>query len=159
MSSLLLAVDPGETTGWAVYDLDAGALIPSDRPRQAPYLEFLLRTDEFSAHFPRRATVVVERFTVTTQTAKHSAQPHALRVTGALEYLAHRDGQDFDATSQPPAAAMKLADNDVLRGLGWYRRGEEHANDALRHVVLWLAREGRIQPSKLLDARRSGALR
>lgn len=131
---LILAVDPGGMTGWATYwndHVSAG---------QSEPMEFLRRADGFLATDYTKKHVICERYTVTSETIKKSRQYDALEVIGTLKYLAWKHGAEF--TLQAPAEAKRFTPNARLLILKWYRPGQDHANDALRHLVLWLANHG-----------------
>lgn len=136
-----MAVDPGGTTGWCLWDDEAPApLAAEDQPydflRKA---HLLLQRDDAD-----RSTVVCERFVITAATAKKSQQPDALHQIGALGYLARYEA-GLDVHFQNPADVMRLATDERLRKLGWYVPGKGHANDALRHLAVWCAKSGRIE--------------
>jgi hypothetical protein len=80
--------------------------------------------------------VVCERYTITPQTLKKSAQYDALYQVGILGYFARRYG--VKVTLQQPSQAKRLATNDKLERIGWRNpsRGG-HADDASRHLLTY----------------------
>lgn len=85
--------------------------------------------------------LVVEKFTVTRRTAELSPQPRAIEVTGVMKFIARRTGATFD-NRQTPAAAKKFVPDSQLRKVGLWRPGEDHARDALRHLLLAMTVHG-----------------
>jgi hypothetical protein len=83
--------------------------------------------------------IVIERFTITSATAKNSQAPWSLEVIGIVKWLVFIElGLDPDEviTMQGPAEAKRLITNDILRKCNlWHRGGQGHANDAIRHAV------------------------
>ena len=139
----IFAVDPGLITGWAVWDVQA------EQPPVAGQLaleEFEDKAADIIAHGSPEAHLVVERYTVTSATAKKSPQPEALLITGALEYIA-RVGRGWGWSRQQPDEVMHLVPDWRLRRLGWYIKGAAgiHANDALRHVAFYASRRSWLE--------------
>ena len=97
--------------------------------------------------------IVCEDFRITMQTAKKSAQPDALKIIGALDYLAFRDGAKF--VLQTPADAKRFATDDRLRKAGLWTPGRRHANDAARHLFLYLCKKGLLNAAEV-DQRDDG---
>jgi hypothetical protein len=83
--------------------------------------------------------IVVERFTITPETAKNSQAPWSLKVCGVIEFLVGDVWGTNPTTTvhyQAPADAKNLVPNDVLRHADlWHRGGAGHARDAIRHGV------------------------
>ena len=136
----VLAVDPGETTGLALVKREPLELMRTAEENwenAARFIDTALR--ELGGE---NVDVVVEKFTITSQTGKKSQQPWSLEVTGMCRLLAfmHKAGA---ITLQTPADAKSFSSNTRLRDLDlWHVGGGGHANDALRHVVLRLTRTG-----------------
>lgn len=86
--------------------------------------------------------VVVERFTITVQTAKNSQQSWSLEIIGMIRLLSLAHGAG-EISLQSPADAKRFCTNTRLKALGfWHVGGGGHALDAIRHGVLWLTRHG-----------------
>lgn len=83
---------------------------------------------------------VVESFTITAQTARKSPQPEPMEVIGVLKFLARRAGVRYEA--QGPGAAKNFVTDAQLRKIGLYKKGEDHARDAIRHLVLGICSFG-----------------
>lgn len=136
MSSLIVALDPGETTGVATYtgEEKVPPAIQVDGPlRLATWLEEALA-------WTASGTIVCEDFKVTAQTLKKGRQHASLELIGVARYLAYREGWGFEL--QTPGDAKRFATDDRLRTLGWYRPAQPHANDALRHLLTHLVKKG-----------------
>lgn len=132
---LVIAIDPGLTTGWALIDLEDGGLAAGETEGRINFY----RTFESLVGNGRPVEVVAEKFTINTMTARKSPQPDALYILGAVEYLCDKLGIPFSL--QTPAQAKSFATDEKLRALGWYSTtGEGHSNDARRHLLVYLVR-------------------
>lgn len=157
---ILWAVDPGVTTGnrvlvinshgipqldkiappgkWCIADADAyggytggyTGWIEQERFSFLSRVEHVLSLHVDAVHFQ------IERFTITSATAKKGAQPEPLYVIGALEYLATKYHATFDFSL--PSQVMKLFPDPVLKKLSLFIKGKGHANDAARHAAFYL---------------------
>lgn len=137
---MILAVDPGKTTGWATYE--AGEY----QYGQASPFVFLSDVDSWA--LDTLDVFVVERYTITPQTLKMSRQPDALKIIGVLEWWAV--SRDILFVEQTPAEAKSFVTNERLRKLGLYPSGLDHAADAMRHLILYLVKEQVIPASELV---------
>lgn len=140
----ILAVDPGGTTGWAVYNDELA------QPVYAGQDDFE-RFTHVVVHLPIPDVIVAERFTINQQTIRHSQQTTALEVIGFLRYWAWHHGAQF--VLQTPADAKRFAQvgsakDARLDTLGWTVRPKaewDHANDALRHLLLYMVKAKLIE--------------
>ena len=131
---MILAVDPGGTTGWAVMETDGRVYAGQDD---------FERFTHVVVHLPVPDVIVVERYVITPRTAKLSQQTTALEVIGFLRYWAWSHGAKF--VMQTPADAKRFSTsggkpNGRLDKAGWTMRplaDNDHANDALRHLLLY----------------------
>ena len=83
------------------------------------------------------------------RTIKNTPAPWSLEATGVIRAVAGLKSQQI--VQQLPGDAMNLVDNDMLRRLGlWHRGGEGHANDALRHAVLYAVKTLRWRDPRML---------
>lgn len=143
MGRRVLAVDPGKMTGLAVFSLEPGG---------EPVLEWAAEVDEDTFAVPVRhemnlyphLEVVCERFVITAQTAKNSQAPFSLELIGVLKQCVRDMGRPVSSMFfQKPADAMNLFPNAALKKLGyWFVGGADHANDAIRHGLLYLSGNG-----------------
>lgn len=139
----VLAVDPGGTTGWA--SLDPTGNFQSGEVRDwlnwCSHVWRLLSTEEY--------TVVVERYTVTTETAKKTRQYDALEIIGVLRWLCHLTGSPF--VMQTPSQAKSFGTDRKLHRIGWFLRGRGHANDAARHLLCYAVTHGLVDARQFLE--------
>lgn len=140
--TLIVGVDPGTTTG--IFAVRASTLLTYDvtevRSDFTSY-ELDVRKAYAAVELQLRSDPVVdvacERYVITTRTARLTQQPTALELIGALRELCAR--YDAPLTLQMKSDAAQLAKNHVLKRIGWFQRGQDHANDAARHALLRLA--------------------
>lgn len=148
-SVIVAAVDPGLLTGVAVVHF---GFVPGSKTylASAAELEFDDMLDWFEKNIPVADVVVSERFIIGPHTHKKTQAPWSLRVEGVQFAICAREGKE--PVLQSPADAKSLVDNDLIRRLGlWYRGGEGHAVDAVRHSVTWAIRNGWRDPRLLPD--------
>jgi hypothetical protein len=151
----VFAVDPGKMTGWAWACLEPALLTPGADWRRSMITgqdtadEFLDMVADNGFCDPR-TLFVVESFTVTAHTARKSPQPEPMEVIGAVKFLARRGGSRLEM--QTPSSAKRFATDTKLRQLGLWVPGQDHARDAIRHLILGIvsftagqAREEMIQ--------------
>lgn len=141
--STVVAVDPGGTTGFALWSPPIGLsmreLSPADKA-----VDWLadVASQLQGAHF------VVERYIITPATAKMSQQHDALEIIGAIKFLCRKYGHTL--TMQTPAEAKAFSTDAKLKNVGWYQPGLPHARDASRHALLFLAKQGIIDLHTLI---------
>jgi hypothetical protein len=149
---MICAFDPGGTTGWARWcNDDEGE--PIVIAGQSSFDALIREVEELE--FEEGDVIVAERFTINAQTVRHSQQTTALEVIGYLRAVALTNGLDF--VLQTPADAKRFAQvgsdkNARLVSLGWLQRplaDNDHANDALRHLVLYLVKNKIIEPPRV----------
>lgn len=152
MTKILIAIDPGKASGFAVFDytdLDNIKVLYSaelDQMQTVGEVDTLLS----EAENPSDYEIVMEKFTITAQTGKNTnAENWSPEIIGAVRYLAYTEGVSF--TEQTPAKAKNFVPNDRMKNIGiWHTGGEGHARDALRHGVLYLVERKGWRPSGLL---------
>ena len=155
MTRLVLAVDPGKATGLALFEHEAG---------KEPVLMWAMEVQQHEYAGPIRAAlqladlsglpleVACERFTINAQTVKNSQAPYSLEQIGILRQCLMDAGRaPDDIYFQAPADAKAMFPNEKLKKLEyWYRGGEGHALDAIRHGLLRMVKSGWV-PRRLLD--------
>lgn len=134
---MILAFDPGGTTGVAMWDPIRQEFRSLEVPGGFTGLADRLRDPYLSPDPP--SEVIVERFTVNAGT--HKKDPTAFADTtsiiGAIRFWCH---PYIPVTFQTPQQAKQFAPDPRLRQLGWYTPSPGgHANDAARHLVTYLA--------------------
>ena len=137
---IILAVDPGRTTGWATYTPGLPSAVPS--AEQAIDVEFIDRVIPWIADVATRTPlrIVVERFVISGGTMRKSRgdENWSIEQIGLLRHHARWAGAEFDL--QSAGDAKKFATDARLKEIGWWMKGRDHANDALRHLLLNVAR-------------------
>jgi hypothetical protein len=147
---LIISVDPGKATGVAVFQFVKGEepvmleAAEVDFNSFAPWVRNWL--DYYFAGTGEESDIhmVCERFTINAQTVKNSQAPFSLEEIGVLkqimlDYSINPDTLKF----QSPADAKAMFSNLKLKKLEyWYRGGEGHALDAIRHGLLHMVKLG-----------------
>lgn len=144
--TLVLAVDPGLITGVCIvgFTKDEGC-----HKYHSQELEFGEVMGWSRTEIPTADVIVVEKFTINQRTIKNTPAPWSLEVTGVVRAVAFNAGHEL--VSQLPGDAMNLVDNDMLRRLDlWHRGGAGHANDSLRHAVLYAVKHLRWRDPRLV---------
>lgn len=135
-TSSLLAFDPGHTTGWAMFDYyrlwEAGQL-DTDSIEKATHAIGAL----FDEMQPR--VVVMEDYRVYKWRAQHHIGSEMLttRVIGCIETIAVQRFIGMIA-KQPANVAKGFCTDAKLREWGFYKEGEKHARDAIRHGAYYI---------------------
>lgn len=155
MRRVILAVDPGKATGVACFGWFAGTepemiMAGEYQPHEfaAPIRSLLSECKSENVN----VEVVCERFTINAQTVRNSQAPYSLEQIGVLKQLMRDAGMtDSELKFQSPADAKRMFTNEGVKKLGyWYKGGEGHAIDAIRHGLLYLAKNG-WTPIRLLQ--------
>jgi len=152
---LILAVDPGKKSGIAVISHESGLeprLLASGEFLMEEYHKPILEAIQTAKETGAKLEIVCERFTINAQTVKNSQAPFSLEQIGILKYLMLSNGIDPNTLLfQSPSDAKRMFDNTALKKLDyWYRGGEGHALDAIRHGLLRLVKTG-WAPTRLLE--------
>lgn len=129
----LLSFDPGGTTGFAYlsYELETKpVLIDSGQIPNGHkgFIEWWGKEINKYENF----IVVCESFTLRQGVYGVNLEP--CYVIGALEALVL---PEYQVIYQSPTYKA-LCDNDALKNLGMYLRGQQHARDAVRHSIAYL---------------------
>lgn len=134
--TFILSIDPGKMTGVALFEApswdDAPALMYTAELEQ---FETCAYVERFLDENYEYTELVLERFKISDVDANWS-----LEIIGTVRYLAAKRG--LTITLQTPADAKGFVTNEMLQGLGyWHVGGAGHANDAIRHGVLYMVRK------------------
>lgn len=146
----LLAIDPGKMTGWAEVEFNTDGSRHTVTNLQEVSMDNIWSSlqEVFSERVPD--CVVIEDFKITTGTGKLGSPDWSLRIIGAVEYLAYLN--NIPVVKQTPANAKAFSTNERLRAVEmWHKGGAGHANDALRHALLFMVKKG-WRDNRLLDA-------
>lgn len=148
MKRYILGIDPGLATGWGLIDC-----IDPDTPVVLESLELTVEEfygkieDTVMAH-RSDLVIVVENFLITEKTGKLTQQPFSLWLIGVCNYLSWK--YDVEIVLQKPAE-KPFATNERLRAVGfWHVGAEGHANDAFRHLMIYLANKNPRWVKKLV---------
>jgi hypothetical protein len=140
----LLAIDPGLATGVSYIDL-------SDPDNPVKLWSVEVTTEEFYDKIEdlvaRPEThVVIERYKIGEDATD---SPWSLELIGIVKLQCYKNKKILDI--QKPSDAKEFATNDKLKAVGfWHVGGEGHANDSLRHAMIWIANRNRKWTRKLL---------
>ena len=151
---VVLSVDPGKASGVALFEYDDAdpRLILSGEYQMKEYAKPIRDAIKHSRDKNATLEVVCERFTINMQTVKNSQAPYSLEQIGILRQIMLDNEIDPESIIfQSPADAKAMFTNDKLKKLEyWYRGGEGHALDAIRHGLLRLVKTG-WKPMRLLQ--------
>lgn len=136
--TIYLAIDPGGTCGMCSYQVPPMADLFYPAGVQAFQLTDEGCVDWVRGYIDDNWVLFVERFFITPQTAQLSPEGshRALDVIGTVKNLARWAGAGF--VMQTANDAKKFVPNDVLRRLGLWQPNQDHARDAVRHLVYGL---------------------
>lgn len=147
----LLAIDPGKMTGWSElsYTSDSFTVHASAELTVAEVWDILVNAlDDPESEKPD--VIVIEDFRITTGTGKLGSPDWSLRLIGAIEYIGYK--YDIPVVKQMPSNAKAFSTNEKLRAVDmWHRGGAGHANDSLRHAMLYMVKHG-WRDDRLLEA-------
>ena len=149
---LLVAIDPGGTTGLAMYSRESGFRATQGTPYEI--IEWVGANIGIGAV----GLIICESFTIGQGTLKKSREGSntAIETIGVIRWLAHCAGIQFRL--QSPAEAKGFSTNDKLRAAGWYDGVPEHARDAARHLLLACVRDGLIPAESVIPANERGMM-
>lgn len=141
MSSYIIGIDPGDSTGVAILHDGHLFMVGQDTPEKQMRLLDIALT-HFRSMPESRVEVFIERYIGATRRAA-TRQVTAQEVIGEVRGLCRKHQVAF--TQQGSSEAWACANNDRLRSLGWWQRGDDvghsdanDANMAIRHALLGL---------------------
>lgn len=129
---MILALDPGGTTGWALISTSLGM------ERRAGQIEGRFQVYNWFEGLALSAVqaVVCERFTINAHTARKTPQLDPLYIIGHIEARCWQLGVPFYL--QSPTEGKSFGTDHKLKALGWWVPNQDHAQDALRHLLTFL---------------------
>jgi Holliday junction resolvasome RuvABC endonuclease subunit len=142
----LLALDPGETTGWSVWDshnnathyemVECGQLETWDKTNNT--------INPCVTNFPKLLThfepdeVVYESYRV----YEWKAESHSWSDVPTLRIIGSMETRIIDANlpycHQTAQVAKKFVTDDLLKSFGFYQRGQRHSRDSMRHALYYI---------------------
>lgn len=144
----LLCLDPGHTTGWAVFEQGKFAAAGHSATEAKGWKEI---DDLFSDINP--TMLIYENYRVYShKLERHSnSEVYTLRLVGVIEYLAEVKFR-IPYFNQMASQAKGFVSDEKLKAWGMYQIGYKHARDAIRHGCHFLlfdkALETRVDPLK-----------
>lgn len=138
---VVICLDPGETTGWAVFRKnelsECGQLDTSKLGEISKELYAFIRLHCGQAP-PRDCLVLYENYRVYAHKSKQhiNAGLHTPKLIGIIEAVCQL--LDVPTHHQMAATAKPFCTDDKLVEWGYYQTGERHANDAVRHGCYYL---------------------
>lgn len=147
--TIIVSVDPGKMTGVAlfrVHGTDDPVLLESHEFLRDD-LESWLEEKLLRSTAGEPVEVVAERYVMGDKDS-----PWSLRYLGVLSYLSRKGGWG-EPTIQTPAEAKSFAPNELLKSLDyWHKGGAGHANDAIRHAIVYMVRKQLLSAAKVLNS-------
>lgn len=141
LPNLVVWLDPGLTTGWA--ELGLGTKF---RCGQGSQMEVGETLDAAAALFMGDMAIGYEQYIVTPGGGRTGTAGPPLKVIGMIEWIGYLNGCQM---LKPVTSAMRTVTTpDMLKRLGWYRPGMDHAMQAARHLLAWLLREKLLLPEQ-----------
>lgn len=147
----ILSIDPGKMTGAALLSFSTETPEYSMETFEIPMEDIFkwLHANLEEKYFDIDA-VVIEDFKITSGTGKLGSPDWSLRIIGAVEYICQK--YSVPVTKQFPSNAKAFSTNEKLRAVDmWHRGGAGHANDSLRHAMLYMVKHG-WRDDRLLEA-------
>lgn len=147
MIEVVVGVDPGYATG-------ISRVFPLGGWEGSFTLDHLSASDwiyKCAEHYGPRLVLAVEEF-IPRQSRAIDWMPESVEVAGVCRFVSFKFGCGF--VLQTPADAKSFVSNDRLVALGWWGKGSSsHARDADRQVLLYFARSGWYDGSKIMTER------
>lgn len=136
----LLALDPGETTGWCVFDSEDGKHFHLVAQGQEKTWEMDYAVSGLTGLIKQFKPdhIVHELYAIYEwKSSDHSwSQVPTLRIIGCLETLCIQ--QNIPYSAQTAQIAKNFCTDDKLRMWNYYIKGARHARDAIRHGTYYL---------------------
>lgn len=134
---LYLAIDPGYSSGWALFNTLDGTFASGEIEGRGLLYRFIENVMDEG----QPVHLIGERFDIGEDTEEMTRQLDALYILGGLDYLAAKTG--ITLVIQNRSSAKVFGKDDKLQALGWwFRGGDGHANDAARHLLTYLVAHG-----------------
>jgi hypothetical protein len=135
----MLCLDPGGVTGVAIIDYDNNNVNVTYFGQVEDGLDGFISWYKRVESFYNWDFVVCESFTLRPSVKFPDLSP--VYIIGALTALQERNSIIYQQPQQKP-----LCDDSRLKSMGFYKPGLGHANDAIRHGIIYL-RNNRHMPT------------
>lgn len=135
--NILLCLDPGETTGFAVFNREKlvrfgelSGTIKHNDINSALLANFI--------HEIQPTHIVCEDYRIYSHKLKRHAYSRVMtiRLIGAIEFICQME--NIPLTFQMAAQAKGFVTDERLRNWGFWYRGVKHARDAIRHGLYFI---------------------
>ena len=145
---IVVSIDPGKITGYVYIDTEKNDSLRSMEISNwfevGSILEKDLDTDS-------EARVVMERFIINAGTHKKGVQDEPRDIIGLTKYITLK----YTGTPvklQTASEAKTFSTNEKLKKIGfWHTGGKGHANDAFRHLLVYMVNNRLIDAKELLE--------
>lgn len=132
----LLALDPGETTGWALF---ASAKLTQHGEIAGSNLEVMIQVADLIRRFMPRAVVCEGYRIYSWKKDQHTwSDLFTPRLIGVIEYVCASNSPTVPLYFQMAGTAKGFCTDDKLKQWHYYKAGQKHARDAIRHGCYWL---------------------
>jgi hypothetical protein len=151
---IIIAIDPGKMTGVAVVERDrwgvteSGVILRASIELDEDTIITWLRM-QLDSLGAKPYVIVMETFVINARTVSNSQAPWSLMTIGAVQQVCRDYGYPVENIKwQSPSNAKNVVPNEKLKRLGtWHKGGAGHANDAIRHAVLYAISTGFRSPA------------
>jgi hypothetical protein len=142
----LLAIDPGLLTGVCLIDLSDPQNPVKVWAAEVTLAEFYDKIEDWVKH--EDTHILIENYIISQETVKKGESPWSLNLIGVVKYFCYHAKKELDF--QDPDDRM-FADSEKLQAVNfWHVGGEGHANDSLRHAMVWIVNRNHRWAAKLL---------
>lgn len=128
-------LDPGLTTGWATL-CNNGRTFESGQAQMVDVGGYL---EGSASLYMGDMAIGWEQYIVTPGGGRGGTAGPPLEVIGMAKWIGY--WHSCQMLKPVPSAMRTVATADMLKRLGWYRPGRDHAMQAARHLLAWLIRE------------------
>ena len=146
----LLALDPGETTGWALFE--QGRLAQQGEIEIPTFKDTRIDADHLWSLFIRWQphVVVIEGYRVYAQKSKAHIWNalYTPKLIGYVEAICQSTPYGVDEYYIQMASTKQFCDDGKLKDWGYYLKGKRHSRDAVRHGCYWLLFFGRSKEKR-----------
>lgn len=142
-AGLVLCLDPGETTGWALFadgELDDCGQEPtgSEPALMADFINSKVAEYHSVLDWPSGVEhIVYEEYRIRGSKAKQHVGSEVVTIQHIGVIRATADQLGIPLVKQSAGMAKGFASDEKLRRWGLYQTNKRHANDAIRHGVYW----------------------